>query len=81
VNGTNVRLPGVIGVSSAVAVVAVGLSVVQQQAQSGSIIGSPMTTGATTVQSTAPAAPQTPVAVPIITGPAPLPTEEQGLPG
>jgi ABC-type antimicrobial peptide transport system permease subunit len=81
VNRMKVWLAIVIGVSSAVAVVAVGLSVAQQHAQSGSIVGSPMTTGATTVQSTAPPAPQTPAAVPVIKGPAPLPPEEQGLPG
>ncbi len=80
-NDTKVSLAGVIGVSSVVAVVAVGLSVVQEQAQSGSIVGSPMTSGATTVKSTAPSAPQIPMAVPQITGPAPLPPEEQGLPG
>jgi hypothetical protein len=74
VNGTNVWLAGVIGVSYAVAVVTVGWLVVHRHAQSGSIVGSPMTTGVATVQSTAPTAPLT-------EGPALLPSEEQGLPG
>ena len=61
-NDTKVWLAGVIGVSSVVAVVAVGLSVVQEQAQSGSIVGSQMITGATTVESSRTL--QIPLAVP-----------------
>jgi hypothetical protein len=68
-------------VSSAVAVVTVGLSVIHHYAQSGSIVGSPMTTGVTTVQSTAPTAPLISSSAPLIKGPALLPSEEQGLPG
>ncbi|BBZ29794.1 hypothetical protein MMAD_40890 [Mycolicibacterium madagascariense] len=39
------------------------------------------TTGATTVETTAPSEPTTSSAAPEITGPAPLPPEEEGLPG
>ena len=39
------------------------------------------TTGQTTTETTAPTAPETSIAVPEITGPAPLPEEEQGVPG
>lgn len=47
----------------------------------GSLVSSGMSTGVTVTQSAAPATSQLPVAVPAIKGPAPLPTEEQGLPG
>jgi hypothetical protein len=40
-----------------------------------------MSTGTTSTVTTAPTAPPIPMAVPGIKGPAPLPVEEQGLPG
>ncbi|AKK27395.1 hypothetical protein [Mycobacterium sp. EPa45] len=46
-----------------------------------SFISSEMSTGVTVTQSPDRAAGQLPVATPAIKGPAPLPTEEQGLPG
>jgi hypothetical protein len=39
------------------------------------------TTGATTIETTAPTTPTTSSAAPEVTGPAPLPPEEEGLPG
>ena len=48
---------------------------------SDSFISSEMSTGVTVTQSPNRTAGQLPVATPGIKGPAPLPTEEQGLPG
>lgn len=45
------------------------------------VISEEATTGETTVESTAPSEPTTSSAAPQITGPAPLPPEEEGLPG
>lgn len=47
----------------------------------GSPVSSGMSTGVTITQSADPSTSQLPVAAPAIKGPAPLPTEEQGLPG
>ena len=44
-------------------------------------VSSEMSTGVTVTQSPGPSRVQLPVAEPAIKGPAPLPTEEQGLPG
>lgn len=46
-----------------------------------SFVSSEMSTGVTVTQSPDQTAGQLPVATPAIKGPAPLPTEEQGLPG
>jgi hypothetical protein len=51
------------------------------QATPGAVADSEMSTGTTSTVTTAPAAPPIPMAVPGIKGPAPLPLEEQGLPG
>ncbi|KAA0112004.1 hypothetical protein [Mycolicibacterium sp. P1-5] len=48
---------------------------------SDSFVSSDMSTGVTVTQSPNQTAGQLPVATPAIKGPAPLPTEEQGLPG
>ncbi|APE15373.1 hypothetical protein [Mycolicibacterium sp.] len=48
---------------------------------SDSLISSEMSTGVTVTQSPNQPAGQLPAATPAIKGPAPLPTEEQGLPG
>jgi hypothetical protein len=45
------------------------------------VTGSTMSTGATRTETAAPTTLPIPEAVPGITGPAPLPAEEQGLPG
>lgn len=51
------------------------------QAEPGAVADSTMSTGSTSTVTTAPDAPLIPVAEPGIKGPAPLPVEEQGLPG
>ena len=51
------------------------------QTDTGSFVSSEMSTGVTVTQAPERAAGQLPVATPAIKGPAPLPTEEQGLPG
>lgn len=51
------------------------------QAAPGAIADSTMSTGSTSTVTTAPDAPLIAVAQPGIKGPAPLPVEEQGLPG
>lgn len=51
------------------------------QAAPGTIADSEMMTGTTTTVTTAPGTPPIPMAEPSIKGPAPLPVEEQGLPG
>ena len=68
----------VIGGSAAVTAAAIGIAVLQGPASSGAVAGD-METGVTMTQ-TAPAPTEMSVA-PQITGPAALPSEEQGLPG
>ena len=46
-----------------------------------SLVSSEMSTGVTVTQAPGPSKADLPVAVPAIKGPAPLPPEEQGLPG
>lgn len=57
------------------------LSAVVTQTAPGLSADSVMSTGITSTVTTPPAAPATPLATPGIKGPAPLPVEEQGLPG
>ena len=76
---TEVKLLAVVGVSAAVTLGVLGVAAVQEQAGAESVASSGMSTGVT-VTATVPTAPVA-VAVPAIKGPAPLPTEEQGLPG
>jgi hypothetical protein len=47
----------------------------------GTDVSSGMSTGVTVIESVPPTTPAVPEATPAIKGPAPLPTEEQGLPG
>ena len=63
------------------AVVGVGAVVVAATDPIHSASGSTMQTGATETVSTPPTEPATAKAAPNLTGPAPLPKEEQGLPG
>jgi hypothetical protein len=51
------------------------------QTEAGTFVSSEMSTGVTVTQTAAPTKADLPIAVPAIKGPAPLPTEEQGLPG
>lgn len=77
---TQTKLFAVIGGSAFVALGALGLAI-GEQPTSASITSSEMSTGITVTESAAPTAPETSMAAPAIKGPAPLPPEEQGLPG
>jgi hypothetical protein len=70
-----------IGGSAVVAMGALGVALGQELTGQDATLHSDMTTGVTITQSVSPTEPQTSKAVPSITGPAPLPPEEQGLPG
>ncbi|HEX2399110.1 MAG TPA: hypothetical protein VHJ79_03800 [Mycobacterium sp.] len=63
------------------AAVGVGAVVVAATEPIHSAAGSTMQTGVTETATTPPTAPAIGKAAPIVTGPAPLPSEEQGLPG
>ncbi len=77
----NTREVRVLGVIAACAVVGVGAVVVAATEPIDSAAGSTMQTGATVTATTPPTEPVVGKAAPIVTGPAPLPSEEQGLPG
>ncbi|MDP9165078.1 MAG: hypothetical protein M3O32_03295 [Actinomycetota bacterium] len=71
-----------IGASAVVALGALSAGVVEGQPDPASAAGTPqMTLGATSTETTPPTAPAVGDAAPSIKGPAPLPSEEQGLPG
>ena len=78
---TEVKLLVVVGVSAAVTLGVLGVAVGQEQAGAGSLASSGMSTGVTVTAANPPTGPANAVAVPGIKGPAPLPPEEQGLPG
>ena len=75
----NIKLFGVIGASSALSAAAIAIAVAQGPAASS--LAGEMQTGVTVTNSAAPSAAKIPVAVPEIKGPAPLPLEQQGVPG
>ena len=76
-----IRLIAAIGASAVVMVGAVAVGTNQDRSSLGADARSGMSTGATVTKSVAPKTPPVIRATPGITGPAPLPTEEQGLPG
>jgi hypothetical protein len=78
VNARKVRALGAIVASAAVGV---GAVVVAATEPIHSAAGSTMQTGVTETATTPPTAPAIGKAAPIVAGPAPLPSEEQGLPG
>ena len=78
---TEVKLLAAVGVSAAVTLGVLGVAAGQEQAGAGSIASSGMSTGVTVTATNPPTEPANAVAVPGIKGPAPLPPEEQGLPG
>jgi hypothetical protein len=78
VNAFKVRALSAIVASAAVGV---GAVVVAATEPIHSAAGSTMQTGVTETATTPPTAPAIGKAAPIVTGPAPLPSEEQGLPG
>ena len=75
------KLLAVIGGSVVVMLGVLGVALGQEQASPGSVASSGMSTGGTVTASHPPTAPKTAMATPRIKGPAPLPPEEQGLPG
>jgi hypothetical protein len=81
VNARGIKLLAVIGGSAAVSAAALGVAIVQGSGDSSAIAGSDMTTGVTVTATLPASAVSIPQAVPPIKGPAPLPPEEQGLPG
>jgi hypothetical protein len=78
VNARQIRLLSAIVAS---AVIGVGAVVVAATQESYSAGGSTMETGVTETATTPPTEPATGKAAPALKGPAPLPSEEQGLPG
>jgi hypothetical protein len=71
----------IIGGSAIIAAGAAGIGIAQGTPTADLITADEMTTGQTVTATTAPSAAPIPEAVPDIKGPAPLPVEEQGLPG
>ena len=76
-----IRLIAAIGASAVVMVGAVAVGINQDCGSLGADARSAMSTGATVTKTVAPKTPAVTRATPGITGPAPLPPEEQGLPG
>ncbi|WP_319432663.1 hypothetical protein [Mycobacterium sp. RTGN5] len=74
-------LSATIGAGALVSLGAFAAVAANPQTDTGSFLSSDMSTGVTVTQSPGPTRAGLPVAVPAIKGPAPLPTEEQGLPG
>lgn len=76
----------VIGAGAAIAMVGLGIafstsSSAQEPAAPGPVPTSEATTGQTVTNTKAPSTPRTTKAKPSLKGPAPLPPEEEGLPG
>jgi hypothetical protein len=74
------RIPA-IGTSAVVTVTAAIAGINQDRSSLGTDFSAGMSTGATVTESVAQTTPAVPEATPAIRGPAPLPSEEQGLPG
>jgi hypothetical protein len=74
-----VKALAVVGGSAVVTLGVLGAALGQERASDVTVASSG--SGATSTVSQPPTAPATPVATPAIKGPAPLPPEEQGLPG
>jgi len=75
-------LSAVIGGSAVMALGALSMALGQEQAgPPADVAGSKMTVGQTSTETTAPGVPAISMAVPAIKGPAPLPSEDQGVPG
>jgi hypothetical protein len=76
-----IRLITAIGASAVVTVGAVAVGIHQDRSSLATDALSDMSTGVTVTESVAPTTPPVTEATPGIKGPAPLPSEEQGLPG
>jgi hypothetical protein len=75
-------IAAIIGGSAVMTLGALSVGIIEGQTAAASAAGSTRATlGATTTQSAPPSAPAIGDAAPAIKGPAPLPKEEQGLPG
>ena len=74
-------LSATLGAGALVALGAFTAVTANPQSASDSFVSSEMSTGVTVTQTPGSSKAALPVAVPGIKGPAPLPTEEQGLPG
>ena len=81
VSDKQIRLIAVIGASAVVTVAAVTVGINQDRSSLGTDAHSDMSTGVTITESVDPTTPSVTEATPAIKGPAPLPSEEQGLPG
>jgi hypothetical protein len=81
VSDKQVRLIAAIRASAVVTVGAVAVSINQDRSSLGTDAHSDMSTGVTVTESDVPTTLSVTEAKPGITGPAPLPSEEQGLPG
>ncbi len=71
----------VIGGSAAITAAALPGAILQGPSGSGAIAGSQMSTGVTVTATTPASEVPIPMAQPSIKGPAPLPSEDQGVPG
>ena len=80
-NDKQIRLVAAIGASAVVTVGAIAVTINQDRSSLGTDASSDMSTGVTVTESVAPTTPAVPEATPGIRGAAPLPPEEQGLPG
>jgi hypothetical protein len=78
---TKIRLIALIGASAVVTVSAVAVGIHQDRSSLDTDARSDMSTGLTVTESVAPTTPPVNKATPGIKGPAPLPSEERGLPG
>ena len=76
-----IRLIAAIGASAVVTVGAIAVGINQDRSSLGTDASSDISTGVTVTEFIAPTTPAVPEATPGIRGPAPLPPEEQGLPG
>jgi hypothetical protein len=81
VNDKQIRLIAAIGASAVVTVGAVAVGINQDHSSLGTDANPDMSTGVTVTESDAPTTLSVTEATPAIKGPAPLPSEEQGLPG
>jgi hypothetical protein len=81
VNATAIRPFVVIAAGAAVTAAALAAAILQGPSESDPIAGPQMTTGVTVTATTPPSEVPIPEAQPSIKGPAPLPSEEQGVPG
>ena len=78
-NSREIRLLSAIVASAVIGISAVAVAITQASYSAAG--GSTMQTGVTETATLPPTEPATAKAAPIMTGPAPLPKEEQGLPG